>query len=285
MSRYITSSEVREHATRRAGTAVDGRGPPKATRFCSWMQRATGFRMPHRGSGELVDLRGPGRSRWLRWHRQTTFFWIHACSLLRSADLTASSREGRRSSSPPTSAPASRHALRALLDRRAAVTPAPPPQSEKGPVVHEEITVADARPRHLAVVTFEARTEQIGSRIGAGFATVGAWLGRHRTAPTGPPVAHYTMAPGGFRVQAGFPVAVPVLGDEEVAAFDLPASRVVTTVHVGSYAHLPDTYDAVHAYAAEHGLHLDESSMWEEYLTGPEDGDRTRTRISWPTSS
>ena len=147
----------------------------------------------------------------------------------------------------------------------------------------QDITIRHEPGRDLAVARFEASIDQIGEHLGRAFAAVGAYLARSGVAPTGGAVAHYEMAPGGFKVAAGFTVAQPVKGDDSVAPLRLPETDVLTTTHVGPYEELPQTYAALHARAAELGRSLDDTTMWEEYLTGPDTPrEQMRTVVSWP---
>jgi len=149
--------------------------------------------------------------------------------------------------------------------------------------MHEEIITTEEPKAQLAVAEFEARVDEIGEHIGSAFATVGAWLARHQVTPIGPALAYYSPTAHGFRVRAGFQVAEPVNGDDQVHGFERPLRRVVATTNDGPYNSLPEAYDAIRTYAAEHALSLDETAMWEEYLSGPDAApDATRTRILWP---
>jgi len=160
--------------------------------------------------------------------------------------------------------------------------------------MHEEIITTEEPKAQLAVAEFEARVDEIGEHIGSAFATVGAWLARHQVTPIGPALAYYSPTAHGFRVRAGFQVAEPVNGDDQVHGFERPGPPVgpgsagrrgggAPPPHDGPYNSLPEAYDAIRTYAAEHALSLDETAMWEEYLSGPDAApDATRTRILWP---
>jgi effector-binding domain-containing protein len=101
--------------------------------------------------------------------------------------------------------------------------------------------------------------------------------------PDGPAIGFYEIRPDGLTASVGFVVEEPYEGDGTVVSFDLPRCQVVTGVHVGPYDHLPAAYEALREAAVEQGCTIDESEMWEEYLTGPDTPpEQTRTRISWP---
>lgn len=138
--------------------------------------------------------------------------------------------------------------------------------------------------RHLAVRRLTATADQIGPLIGEAFGAVYAYVGRHGLAPQGAPVACYAMDGGEpFEVRAGCVVDVPVEAEGVVEPFLLRGGPALTTEHVGPYGELPKAYAALEAYARESGHELDLTTMWEEYLTGPEvPPDQMRTVIHWP---
>src|ERR1700742_4472284 len=50
---------------------------------------------------------------------------------------------------------------------------------------------------------------------------------------------------GGF-VEVGAEVSEPFAGNERIRCSELPAGRVVTTVHYGAYQRLKEAHDAIH---------------------------------------
>jgi effector-binding domain-containing protein len=119
--------------------------------------------------------------------------------------------------------------------------------------------------------------------MGDAFGRVAAFLAQAGIPPVGPAMAFYDVRPDGMTVSAGFVVPDAIEGDETVVPLQLPRREVVTAEHVGPYEQLPETYDALRAAAEDRGRKLDESSMWEEYTTGPETPpEQTRTIVSWP---
>jgi effector-binding domain-containing protein len=104
----------------------------------------------------------------------------------------------------------------------------------------------------------------------------------------GPPFGWYHGRPtDSVDVAAGFPVAgVPEgsLGGDLVAV-ERPGGRAVTTVHVGPYDTLAQTYEQLEQHLTETpGLGV-RDSMWEEYVTDPSaepDTSKWQTRIVVP---
>jgi effector-binding domain-containing protein len=147
-----------------------------------------------------------------------------------------------------------------------------------------EVTYAHESGRQLAVVSYEARPEDIGRKAGEAFGTVAAYLARIGVAVTGPAVSCYTMGPETFQVASGFVVSGPFEPGEGVEPYRLPEGEVATTTHVGAYDQLGKAYDALREGVAAQGRRLVETGlMWEEYWSGPEaPPEETRTVIFWP---
>jgi effector-binding domain-containing protein len=146
-----------------------------------------------------------------------------------------------------------------------------------------DVEIVRTRPRHVAVIRFEATAETMSNLVGPAFGAVAADLEQRHIPASGPAVAHYDMEPEGFAVAAGLVVDDPVPGDGIVEPMDLPAVEVATTLHVGPYEKLVEAYAAIERTVGSVGRRLDEHHMWEEYLDGPEVPlERHRTVISWP---
>ena len=149
-------------------------------------------------------------------------------------------------------------------------------QEHRVEVVHEPA-------REVAVRRFEVDLASMGEQMGPAFERVASYLARRGVALTGSALAHYTVRADGMEAAAGFEVTDAFEGGDGVEWFVLPEVDAVTTVHAGPYERLAEAYAEVRAHAASIGRVLDESQMWEEYLTGPETPpDQVRTRVVWP---
>jgi effector-binding domain-containing protein len=146
-----------------------------------------------------------------------------------------------------------------------------------------EVQIVEQTGRLLAVTRFPGDLERIGQRMADAFGTVAEHLEQAGVVVTGPAFAAYEMTGDGFTVAAGFPVTGGFAGDATVVPLRLPAGTVITCVHVGPYEALSATYDRLRESARAHGRQVDESLMWEEYLTGPGTApEEMLTRVSWP---
>jgi effector-binding domain-containing protein len=162
-------------------------------------------------------------------------------------------------------------------------TPGHPMLSEEVAVSYE-IEVKHVDPRPFAAVRFRATVAEMPQHIGEAFGAVMAYLQRIGAPPDGPAVARYDIvAEGDFEVAAGFYVPSPIEGDGHVVPVELPAGDVARTTHIGPYEGLPQAYEAIEAWMKQNDRESAGSTMWEEYLTGPETPpEQTRTEIYWP---
>ncbi|QZY28642.1 GyrI-like domain-containing protein [Nocardioides coralli] len=146
-----------------------------------------------------------------------------------------------------------------------------------------DIEITSEPARHLAARRFDLDLDHVGEQMGEAFGAVARFLDRENILPTGPAMAYYEVGEEGMRVSAGFLVDPPIREGDGVVDREVPEREVVRGVHVGSYDTLPKTYDALRATAEARGRKLDETAMWEEYLTGPDHPpEEMRTRVSWP---
>jgi effector-binding domain-containing protein len=90
-----------------------------------------------------------------------------------------------------------------------------------------------------------------------------------------------------WRIEAGFAVPRVLPGAGEVVPSTLPACRALTTIHIGPYETLGDTWGALEAWAIEH--HFERGDvMWEVYLTDPQavpDPAQWQTKLIVPIKS
>jgi effector-binding domain-containing protein len=104
----------------------------------------------------------------------------------------------------------------------------------------------------------------------------------------GPPFGWYHGMPTEtVDVSAGFPVqGLPVGSLEgELVVMERPGGQAATTMHVGPYDSLAQSYERVAQYVAEQTDLVAKDEMWEEYLTDPSaepDPTTWQTRIVQP---
>jgi effector-binding domain-containing protein len=139
-------------------------------------------------------------------------------------------------------------------------------------MTHDDaVTISHETGRRLAVVHYEARAEDIGSKSAEAFRRVAVHLARVGVPITGPAVSVFEADEDAFSVTSGFVVESDVETGEGVEPFRLPEVEVATTTHVGPYEELVKAYEALGRGAKARGRRVDDTGpMWEEYWSGPE---------------
>ncbi len=100
----------------------------------------------------------------------------------------------------------------------------------------------------------------------------------------GPPFAYYhSWSDDETDMEVGFPIAGEGVTKGRIRPFQLPAVQAATTVHVGPYDKLMESYTALMEWMKANGK-KPASYMWEEYLNSPEDTppEKLETRLIWP---
>ena len=149
-----------------------------------------------------------------------------------------------------------------------------------------ELVELDSRP--AAVVRSTVAMTELPNFLGRAFGSVMAAVAEQGVAVAGEPIALYLRPPGELiEIAAGFPVAGTFVPTGDVVPMDLPGGRAVTTIHVGPYDTMTQTYATLRDWMAAEGLQPAQS-MWEVYLTEPDaepDPSTWQTRIVWPVTS
>ena len=138
---------------------------------------------------------------------------------------------------------------------------------------------------HTAVAVRAMTTyHKLPKTIGAGFASLKAYLAEHAVTPIGPMYVKYDGPPThDFTVEVGVPVPSdsPLIAGLE--AFELRSARAASCLHRGHYSDLPHAYKALETWMAGEGL-VASGEAYELYLN---DGEHTPpnawlTRIAMP---
>ncbi len=109
-------------------------------------------------------------------------------------------------------------------------------------------------------------------------------MGRNRIDFVGPPFAmYYNMDMEDLDIEIGFPVAAKAAGEGRIRAGTLPGGRTATARHLGPYATIEKTYNALMGFVASKGA-KPAAVMYEEYLNSPEDTppEKLETAIYFP---
>ncbi len=113
----------------------------------------------------------------------------------------------------------------------------------------------------LAVIRRQAHRAELGTLVPQDCGRVWASL-RASNLPGGRNVAVYWDAT--IRLEVGVEIAASIAADGEVVVSALPQGTVATTTHIGPYAELGSTHDAIRRWCTDHGHRLAGPS-WEVY--------------------
>jgi len=148
--------------------------------------------------------------------------------------------------------------------------------------------VLELKPQIAAVKKGQVAFDQLPAFFSGAFQAVMAAVERQGLLVAGPPFAYYPAAPTSVvTLEAGFPTSATIESAGGVVAFELPGGKAISTVHVGPYEAMEETYTRMQHWMVGHGYEPS-PGMWEIYLTDPEDepdASRWRTRIVWPVRS
>jgi effector-binding domain-containing protein len=151
-----------------------------------------------------------------------------------------------------------------------------------GAPVRVELT--QVRAQHVASVRESVRRDDMTERLGRMFQDVATVLARQRIAASGPRFARYHSFGDTMDLEAGMPVATPILPEGDVMPGSLPAGPVAHAIHMGSYEQLESVYRAVASWIERSGRRAS-GGPWETYTTDPitePDPERWRTDVHWP---
>ena len=139
--------------------------------------------------------------------------------------------------------------------------------------VHEQPT---------AVLRATLNRDEVHSWFGTAFDAVADYLRRHGIAPCGFPFARYHIrTDGAYEVEAGFPVAVRIAGDNRIRPSVLPGGHVVVAWHVGPYEQLGDAYASLGDWLRAEGASR-AGDAWEVYHDAPHRSRTWRTEVIQP---
>lgn len=142
-----------------------------------------------------------------------------------------------------------------------------------------ELKTQAAQP--AVVIRTLTSVEKLPEVLGTAFLLLEQHLHLAAVPPAGPPfVAYYNLDMQNMDVEIGFPSAVPVAGNENVASISVPAGDYATHLFVGNYQDMEPAYSALNAFIREKGREPT-GVAYEYYLTDP-DVQPPQTLISLP---
>jgi len=105
--------------------------------------------------------------------------------------------------------------------------------------------------------------------FGKAYSGIMQYLGELGETPAGMPFgAYYNLDMQNLDVEAGFPVAKALPGEDEIKASQIPGGKFISTVHVGAYDSVEPAYDALTKWAKDNGYEPS-GVAYEYYLNDP----------------
>ncbi|HEY5488732.1 MAG TPA: GyrI-like domain-containing protein [Candidatus Limnocylindrales bacterium] len=136
--------------------------------------------------------------------------------------------------------------------------------------------------RHVLFQHFVVPLEDLPQTIGKSFSTLYGRITQAGVIPAGPPFVIYHNMAAPWDIDVCAPVATPLTPTPEFEVKELPATRVVSLLHVGPYETIGTAYEAVDAYIRAHSL-TPAGPPREIYLSPPETPpELIQTIIEWP---
>ncbi|MGF1667091.1 MAG: GyrI-like domain-containing protein [Acidimicrobiia bacterium] len=136
-----------------------------------------------------------------------------------------------------------------------------------------EITIRQLDEQPTVVMRTIVPVESIPAFLEKAFTAVAEHIGAHDADFAGPPFARYLPVSDDFRafeIEAGFPVASAIPGEGEIEASTLPGGEAATVTHIGPYAGMRPTYEAITDWLGAHQA-TPSGAPWEVYLSDPVD--------------
>lgn len=149
------------------------------------------------------------------------------------------------------------------------------------------IEVKELPDQPILSVRFRTSIAVIGEDLGKAYGAIFGYIGKAGAVPVGPPGALYhgeEFSEDDIDAEAYAPVAEVMPGEGEVVGRILAGGRVASTMHMGSYQSMSDTYEALMTWISENG-YRPSGPPREVYLMDPtqlEDPADNRTEIVFP---
>jgi len=138
-------------------------------------------------------------------------------------------------------------------------------------IVNEPV-IAQSPGRHVLYQHHLAMETEIAATFGRAFEALYGRVAQAGVAPAGPPFAIYHNEPKQgepFEMDICVGVSSPISPSPGLEFMELPATRVVSLLHIGPYDALGGAYEAVKAYIGEHDL--EPSAPPREFYLSPPD--------------
>jgi effector-binding domain-containing protein len=132
-----------------------------------------------------------------------------------------------------------------------------------------EVEEKQFAPQPAVVIRARARQQDLGPAMDGLFPAILAFVQGSAVELAGPPFCRYlSMGDEEWEFECGVPVTGPLAGEGRVEAAELPGGDVLSTMHVGPYETLGQSWDALDRWVKENGK-VPGGAAWEVYWTDP----------------
>ncbi len=158
---------------------------------------------------------------------------------------------------------------------------------EREGVMERKIEIKELGDQPVLGIRFKTAMSEIGDSLGNSYGELFACLGKTGEFPAGPPFLLYHD--GEYKeedadVEACVPTAKLLPGEGNVKGYGLSGAKVASTLHMGPYEQIGDTYQELMLWISDQGYHPSVPCR-EVYLVGPEQADdpaEYRTEVQCP---
>lgn len=158
---------------------------------------------------------------------------------------------------------------------------------EKEDVMERKIEIKELGDQPVLGVRFKTAMSEVGCHLGNSYGELFACLGKTGEFPAGPPFGLYhddEYKEEDADVEACVPTVKLLPGEGNVKGYELSGAKVASTLHMGPYEQIGDTYQELMLWISEQGYRPSVPCR-EVYLVGPEQSDdpaEYRTEVQCP---
>lgn len=150
--------------------------------------------------------------------------------------------------------------------------------------MNDDVKLINTKAQPSLSIREKVKYEDIPTAMGRMYGELVVHMQKNKVQMIGPPFAYYhSWSNGEVDVECGFPVTASSKEDGRIRTFTLPEVRAVTSMHIGPYQTIMETYTKAENWIRSHGYEPADH-MWETYLNSPQEvpPEKLMTEIFWP---
>jgi len=148
----------------------------------------------------------------------------------------------------------------------------------------QKIAVKSVNEQPAMVIRTTVKENELGEVMGKLFPKLMQFVHTYGLQMLGAPYALYhSFSPEAVDFECGIPVAASITGEGDIQPGAIPPGTVATTMHLGTYDTLSDTYKKLGAWMTAQGYSTN-NICWENYITDPQEVQNSaewQTEINW----